>query len=765
MTRRTITALFAFGVAPCALGVGGILFAQTPNSFYPGQSAPYPGQQAAYPAQQAGYPGQPGAYPVQPAFGSDFVPAANPMYGVQPAAATEDPNQRSSRRTVREGAPPSAFSPVAPAGERSSPTPLSGRVDAAPLPAPGIGPIVPSAGMRGSVESIPLLQPTSPGLGAPTLNPQTSPAALPVGSPRPANATPPSLSTAGPTEKVAALPKETPVRPAPTALLVSPGPQIHVSVEGPETLSINREAVYRVVLENRSEAPAAEMLLRVTLPAWAQIAAVEGDRGQIENAAEDGATQEIRWSLTDIRGSQTATMTCRLVPKKNQPIEFGLDWVQMAPAITKTVAVREPKLELAISGPPEALYGETRRYTIVVSNPGDGEADEVELSLSPLDGSQDAPTSTKIGALPAGGRKEITIEFDATKAGEQSIAAKATGAGGLSATSSVKVLVRRAELAIAASGQPFAYAGAAAAYKFRVTNTGTAVAKDVLAAIALPEGLVYLSGVNGAVAEEGGVRIPIGQLAPGEGRDFTFRCEAKGPGERTVEIGARAEGDVFARQSVATRVEAVADLKLTVNDPAGPLPVGEEVVYEITVSNRGAKAAKDVRVVAQFSDGIEPVSAHGAGSRIEAGQVVFDSLASVGAASEVVLKVTAKAHSPGHHIFRGQVLCAETETRLVAEDSTQFYGEAMTSVPKTAALPSKPFSAPTTGGSRSAPGLSVPGTLGGSSSSAPSAPAPLPKPASQLQPPTQLPSPSDSGFVPAEGPAFGPAAGGEFQPN
>ena len=48
-----------------------------------------------------------------------------------------------------------------------------------------------------------------------------------------------------------------------------------------------------------------------------------------------------------------------------------------------------------------------------------------------------------------------------------------SGAGGLLANAQTKVLVRRAELALEASGQPFAYAGAAAAYKFRITNTGT----------------------------------------------------------------------------------------------------------------------------------------------------------------------------------------------------------------------------------------------------------------------------------------------------
>lgn len=751
MNHRKLVAAKAFGFA---LVAGGAVVAcgfatsahgQTPNMFYP----------------------------VQPAGGPEFVPTPNALFGVQPAAATEEGDQRSSRRTASGSAPsasvPGAFAP--PAYQRAAePTPLSGGMDAAPLPAPGIGPVAPPAGMRGSVESIPLL-PTSPGLGTPAARPLTNPAAPPAGAPRPATSTPPA-TIGTPNDRVAAVPQQTPVRPTPAALIVSPGPQMHVSVEGPETLSINREATYRVTLENRSQASAAEMLLRVTLPLWAEIVSVQGDRGQIEKASEDGATQEIRWSLADVKGSQTATLTCRLVPKKNEPIEFGVDWVQMAAATTKSVPVREPKLELAITGPPEALYGETRRYSIVVSNPGDGDAENVELSLSPLDGSTDEPTSTSIGTLPAGGRKEITIEFDATKAGEQTIVAKSAGAGGLAADAQIKVLVRRAELTLAASGQPFAYAGAAASYKFRITNTGTAPAKDVLAAVALPEGLAYLGGVDGAAAEEGGVRIPIGQLAPGESREFTFRCEATEPGERTVEIGARAEGDVFARQSVATRVEAVADLKLAVNDPAGPLPVAEDVIYEIKVSNRGAKAAKEVRVVAQFSEGIEPVSAQGSGAKIEAGQVVFDPIVSVGAASEVVLKVVAKAHAPGHHIFRAQVMCEETQTRLVAEDSTQFYGDAVANVPKTAALPAKPFGSSAQAlGSGSAPALgngSAPAAVGGSSaplgpSSAPA--SPLPKPTPNASAPMQLPAPTDGGFVPAEGPSFGPASGGEFQPN
>ena len=61
----------------------------------------------------------------------------------------------------------------------------------------------------------------------------------------------------------------------------------------------------------------------------------------------------------------------------------------------------------------------------------------------------------------------------------------------------------------------------------------------------------------------------------------------------------------------STKVESLADLKLVVNDPQGPIQVGEETTYEICISNRGTKAATEVQVLAQFSEGIEPVNVEG----------------------------------------------------------------------------------------------------------------------------------------------------------
>jgi hypothetical protein len=62
----------------------------------------------------------------------------------------------------------------------------------------------------------------------------------------------------------------------------------------------------------------------------------------------------------------------------------------------------------------------------------------------------------------------------------------------------------------------------------------------------------------------------------------------------TVEVAARGAADLAATNSITTRVDAVADLVLSVADPKGPLPVGEQVPYEITVRNRGTRSAENV---------------------------------------------------------------------------------------------------------------------------------------------------------------------------
>ena len=91
------------------------------------------------------------------------------------------------------------------------------------------------------------------------------------------------------------------------------------------------------------------------------------------------------------------------------------------------------------------------------------------------------------------------------------------------------------------------------------------------------------------------------------------------------------------------------------------------------ITNRGSKAARDVSVIAQFSDGVEPSDASGQAFRKIPGQIVFDPITEIAAGQTVELKVKAMADAAGSHRFRVEVRCDDIDTRLSAEETTKFF--------------------------------------------------------------------------------------------
>jgi hypothetical protein len=98
-------------------------------------------------------------------------------------------------------------------------------------------------------------------------------------------------------------------------------------------------------------------------------------------------------------------------------------------------------------------------------------------------------------------------------------------------------------------------------------------------------------------------------------------------------------------------------------------------VYEIHIANRGTKAATKVSVIAQFSQGIEPITATGAQAEVVPGQVVFQVIPKIEPGQELTLVVRARAESEGNKRFRAEVTSEESDTQLVAQETTYFYAD------------------------------------------------------------------------------------------
>ena len=450
---------------------------------------------------------------------------------------------------------------------------------------------------------------------------------------------------------------------------------LNVETLGPRHVVIGKPSPFRVKVENLSAVAASDVVVTVSIPAWAEVSRTDATRGMARRESGNAGSAQLVWQVGALEGNRSEELQLSVIPRKNEPFDLAVSWTA-APATSRTVIeVREPKVQLAIACPAEINYGETKAFRLTVSNPGTGDAENVTISLLPLDGGSKPAASHTIGNLAPGASQNLEVELTARQAGNLAITAIVTADGGLRTEATEHVLVRRAGLKLDVAGPKMKYAGTLATYAIQVSNPGNAPAKDIQVTAALPGGAEYLDSNDGGQhdAESGRIVWTLASLQPGGERNLEIKCTLKAPGSNVVQIVAEAAEKLSDSTVLTTDVEALSDLKLEVSDPPGAVPVGEDMVYEIKIKNRGTKAAEDVDVVAFFSDGIEAISVHGADHEIARGQVVFRPLASVPAGEEVVLKIVAAAHKPGNLVFRAEVECRTAGTRLAAEETTRFY--------------------------------------------------------------------------------------------
>ncbi|MFO0913041.1 MAG: hypothetical protein U0795_08795 [Pirellulales bacterium] len=459
-------------------------------------------------------------------------------------------------------------------------------------------------------------------------------------------------------------------------LLSNESPVLSVRTLGPRTVVVGRAAEYRVMLQNASAAEAENVEVKVAVPSWAEIQQAQGGNGSAVVEPDDQGNSIVRWSIRHLGGRSQEQLTMQIIPRSSRPFDLGVNWTFTPASALTRINVQEPKLEITVVGPADVLYGETKVYTLLVSNPGTGDTENVMLKLMPLEAGEQPPGQRELGVIKAGERKSIDIELTARQAGRLQVRASVEAAGGLQAEATQDVLVRRAHLDVTVEGPKQKFAGSEATYKVRVANDGDAGASEVSTVVTLPAGAQFVAATEGGNyrAESRQVTWPLGTLRPGTVRDLEFTCRLTSSGDNRFDVRTAASGDLSDLETMVTEVEALADLKLTVNDPQGAVPVGTNTDYEIHVVNRGTKAAENVAVVGYFSEGIEPVSISGWRGTVGEGQVVLEQIPRIAPGQEMVIRVTAVASKTGNHVFRAELECPAPETRLAQEEWTRFYG-------------------------------------------------------------------------------------------
>ena len=215
-------------------------------------------------------------------------------------------------------------------------------------------------------------------------------------------------------------------------------------------------------------------MVTIAVPDFAEVVQAKGTSGSTEPVTgQDG----LSWKLNTLSAQGKEELNVDIIPRKSQPFDLAVRWSQAPVASQTTVEVQEPKLALSLDGQREVAFGERSTYKLHLSNPGTGDAENVIITLQPLNPGDGPAASHPLGVLRAGESKTIEIELIARQAGQVTIHAEAKATGDIATIFEEEVTVRRAALTVTTKGPKRQFSGTPASYDIHVKNTGNAPAR------------------------------------------------------------------------------------------------------------------------------------------------------------------------------------------------------------------------------------------------------------------------------------------------
>ena len=283
-------------------------------------------------------------------------------------------------------------------------------------------------------------------------------------------------------------------------------------------------------------------MVTIAVPDFAEVVQAKGTSGSTEPVTgQDG----LSWKLNTLSAQGKEELNVDIIPRKSQPFDLAVRWSQAPVASQTTVEVQEPKLALSLDGVREVAFGERSTYKLHLSNPGTGDAENVIITLQPLNPGDGPAASHPLGVLRAGESKTIEIELIARQAGQVTIHAEAKATGDIATIFEEEVTVRLAALTVTTKG-PSGNSRARPLPTTFTSRTPATPAQNMKVSCRLPQGAEYIScSSSGHHAEDTKtVSWSTGSLEADGEITFTVKCMLRAAGSNQLEVQCLADREV-----------------------------------------------------------------------------------------------------------------------------------------------------------------------------------------------------------------------------
>lgn len=335
-------------------------------------------------------------------------------------------------------------------------------------------------------------------------------------------------------------------------------------------------------------------------------------------------------------------------------------------------------LTLTLTGPPEASRCEPFEVRLAVMNSGNQTLSQVRVvELLPAGctaGDGRSRLELDAGTLPPGQGREFRFRVVATAPGPCEHRAEAVAAGEVRAEAQSRTVVLAPELELTCQSPEEVRIGRNVEVVLALRNPGTAPEPLADLALPVPSGASFVSATGGGGLTDGRVVWPGELLAPGAVREVRAVFQPAAPG--TLELAPVANGGCAGpvANRCTTRVAGIPAVLLETVDLLDPVGVGEEVIYEIRVTNQGSAPGTGIRLVALLPAAQEFMRGSGASAVTAEGRLVrTEPLPLLEAKAQATWRFTVRALTAGDIRFQVDLTSDQFPQPIVEFEATTQY--------------------------------------------------------------------------------------------